>query len=162
VTEVLEKAQEYYDYVYVKCNAHFAASERAKGRNLWLGVPATVFATIVGTTVFASLTHETSVVIVVAVGMLSVGAAVLSALQTFFKFSEVAEKYRLAGAAYESLMHRLDLFRLTYAGGAALRDSAIADLKEIAASMDSLARTSPSIPHSIYDDVEKSLLGHSS
>src|SRR3954453_23840604 len=65
-------------------HAHYLLAHRLRRRNLGLGVPAVIFSSIVGTSLFASLTRDdinTSIRVVI--GCISVLAAVAAALQTF-------------------------------------------------------------------------------
>src|SRR4051794_12412579 len=64
-------------------HAHYLLAHRLRRRNLGLGVPAVVFSSIVGTSLFASLTQENvHIDLRIAIGCISVLAAVAAALQT--------------------------------------------------------------------------------
>ena len=71
--------------------AYYTASRDFDRRHLWLGIPAIVFSATVGTTVFASLSKNTDLLIQVCAGALSISAAILTTLQTFLKYSELSE-----------------------------------------------------------------------
>lgn len=58
---------------------------------------------------FASLAKETHAGIKILVGLFSVAAAVLTALQTFLKYSELSDKHRIAGGKFANLKHRIEL-----------------------------------------------------
>ena len=89
--------------------AHYECARRFERFHLWLGLPAIVLSTFVGTAVFASLEKSADVWLQIGVGLLSVVAAVLTGLQTFLKYAELAEKHRLAGARFANLKHRIEL-----------------------------------------------------
>ena len=64
-------------------------------------MPAVVFASIVGTAIFAGLTKGTTRRL--AVASVSILAAVLAALQTFLRFSERAAQHATAGDWYSAI-----------------------------------------------------------
>ena len=78
-----------------------AARLYAKGQYA-LGIPSLVVSTIVGTSVFAALSSNEAPALWV--GMLSIAAAVLAALQTFMDFGGRSDKHRSAGAAAVKLV----------------------------------------------------------
>lgn len=116
---------------------HYEAGRRYDRLHLLLGVPAIAVSALVGTAVFSSLaTEKSGVVVTILVGLLSVTSAVLTSLQTFLKYSEVAERHKLAGARFADLKHRIELIAVfqptdseklentTRGSGAALGDGA--------------------------------------
>lgn len=74
----------------------------------WLGVPAVVFSAIIGTAVFASLGTTVDTAGKIIVGLISLTAASLSSLQTFFNFADLAERHRAAGVQYKNIIHELE------------------------------------------------------
>jgi hypothetical protein len=75
------------------------------------GLPAIIFSTIVGTSVFASLNNDNIPQWAkIAVGLISVVAAVLMALQTFLGFSERAEKHRTTAVRYGAVGRQIEQF----------------------------------------------------
>jgi hypothetical protein len=131
-------------------------SEAAKSRHNQLGVPVTIVTAVVGTSIFATLNAPGQYFwIRIAAGLLSLGAAVLAALQTFFNYSEVVAQHKKSAADYESVRHELDRFLLYYGGGEgeSQGEKAIEALKAIADRMDEIAQVSPSIPDSVYNVV---------
>jgi len=74
--------------------AHYAAENWLNKLHLTLGIPATIFAAVVGTAVFASLENSVTLWAKIAVGLFSIATAILSGLQTFLRFSEKAERHR--------------------------------------------------------------------
>lgn len=147
-------AEDYRHYAQKKSNAHFQMSERAKSKHTYLGVPVTVTTAVVGTAIFATLNSpDQTFGIQVAAGLLSLCAAVLAALQTFFNFGDIAFQHKEAAANYESVRHELDTFLLSYSswGDASSLEIPIKELREISTRLDEIARKAPSIPDRVYD-----------
>jgi hypothetical protein len=90
--------------------AHAMAAERTDRLSKWLGVPVVILTSIVGTSVFASLTDlgKAHVSIAVMAGVLSILAAVLAALQTFLNFGDRAEAHSKAGARFHAVCTSLE------------------------------------------------------
>ncbi|SRR6266849_5606183 len=151
--DVIRKAQDYSKYSQKISNAHYAMAENAKGYNKRLGIPATVVTLIVGTSIFATISSERILWLQIATGLLSVGAAVLSGLQTFFKYSDVEAQHKEAAARYEAAWHKLDHFILKYSSGESQRSVAVDALLKIAEELDGISKASPTIPDSVYDSV---------
>ncbi|HEY5707072.1 MAG TPA: DUF4231 domain-containing protein [Terrimicrobiaceae bacterium] len=154
---MLATAEDYRHYAQKKSNAHYHMSERAKARHNSLGIPVTVSTAIVGTAIFATLNSPTqSFWIQVGAGLLSLTAAVLAALQTFFNFSDVAAQHKDAAASYEAVRHQLDWFLLSYSswGEASTLEVPLKQLRDTAAQLDEIAKKAPSIPDSVYDAVQ--------
>lgn len=85
-------------------HAHYLLAHRLRRRNLGLGIPAVVFSTIVGTSLFASLTRDqVNTSLRVAIGFISVLAAVAAALQTFLRFAERAAQHVTAADWYAAI-----------------------------------------------------------
>ncbi len=84
--------------------AHYSLANRCRRRNVLLGVPVVVFSTVVGTSLFATL-NEASVnsSVRLMIGIVSVAAAVLAALQTFLRFAERAERHVTAADWYSAV-----------------------------------------------------------
>ena len=79
-------------------------------RHLWLGIPTLCIATVVGSSVFASLASDKpGTLVVVSTGLLSILAAVLSALQTFLDFSKRAQAHKTAADSYSAIIRNIDL-----------------------------------------------------
>jgi hypothetical protein len=92
----------------VALEAHYDAARFFSRRNYWIGIPAIVFAAVVGTSVFATLEKEVDVYIKLIVAMISIFAAVLSALQTFLKYSDRADSHRRTGARYAAIKREIE------------------------------------------------------
>src|SRR4051812_36367883 len=75
-------------------SAHYECAKPLERYNVLFGIPVIALSTLVGTSVFASVGKEASKEVQIVVGCISVLAGVLSALQTFLRFSERASKHR--------------------------------------------------------------------
>jgi hypothetical protein len=73
-----------------------------------LGAPASALAAVAGTSVFASLGGTVDPWLKIAVGMISIAAAVLTGLQTFYNFPDLAERHRSAGTKYKAIRRELE------------------------------------------------------
>ena len=135
--------------------AHYESARRFERLHLWLGLPAVALSTLVGTTVFATLSKAPDISVQILVGLLSVAAAVLIGLQTFLKYSELAEKHRMAGAKFPNLKHRMELL-------ATLPPETEVELREALASIEDtwskLREESPTLPTRVWRHIEKSVL----
>lgn len=89
----------------VICHGHYDAAGRIAKRNYQLGIPVVVLSSVVGATIFVGHRNEW---LDSALGLASLAAGVLAALQTFLKFAERAEKHREAGARYGALLKELE------------------------------------------------------
>lgn len=84
--------------------AHYRLASQCRRRNVQLGIPAVVLSSMVGTSLFATLSKDSvSSGLRVAVGVVSVLAAVLVGLQTFLRFGERAEKHVVAADWYSAV-----------------------------------------------------------
>lgn len=88
-----------------------------------------------------------------AVGLLSVLAAILSSLQTFFKFSERAEKHRLFAARFGSVRREFEGF---YAAGSVENEPNY--LNVLRDKLDRLAEEAPHVPSTVFSKVQKNIL----
>jgi hypothetical protein len=131
---------------------HDSAARRYEGRRSGLGVPTIVLSTVVGTSVFASLGHSPATWAKVSVGLLSVTAALLSALQTFFDYPGRAERHRMAAAKYKTVIRELEEF-LAMPDPSATRDHAWLDA--LRQRFDALEEETPVVASGIYDEVER-------
>jgi hypothetical protein len=111
-----------------------------------LGVAATVISAIVGTTLFSTLATVADERVIAAAALLSVIAVVLTALQTFLNYSELAAGHRTAATAYGDLRRRMEQL-VVFGSPAGLREQ-MADIGETWAKLD---QESPDLPQGIFD-----------
>ena len=131
--------------------AHYESARKFHRMHLALGLPAIAVSTVVGTAVFASISEAPHPLVQLLAGLLSVTAAVLSGLQTFLKYPELAEKHRLAAAKFANLTHRIELLAtMEHANDADM----LAELKAIEASWITLREESPTLPSHVLNGME--------
>jgi hypothetical protein len=132
--------------------AHYESARRFMLLHYFLGVTATLLATIVARSVFSELSKATpDSPWSNAIRAMSVIAAVFTALQTFLKYSERAEKHRISAAWFSNLKDKLEL--QTTFPPATEGDWKLA-LDEIEGAWQKLREDSPTVPSSIWRKVE--------
>jgi hypothetical protein len=131
---------------------HYEAAKHFAKLHNALGIPGVILSGIVASAVFATLQKQVDVRVQIAVGTLSVVAAVLAALQTFLRYSERAEKHRSTAAAYAVVRHRLE----TVANiSVALRPPLKELLDNISGQVDSLTQSAPNVPDKVWKQVKE-------
>lgn len=139
-----ELLHEWYRRVAVTQYAHYLSADHFGARKYWLGVPAVLLSTLVGTSVFATIERQPELWLQIAVGLSSVAAALLASLQTFMGYTERAEKHRMAGARYGALGRELEQMR---SAGTEYAPETIAEIRK---RIDDLALEAPNNPLKIY------------
>jgi hypothetical protein len=156
--DVFEKLQVYQGYARLRDRAHYEMWLRLNRRERLLGIPVIILSTIVGTAIFASLQEQAAVAWQIATGMLSVTAAVLAALQTFFGFRTEAERHAAVAAGYAQLRRRFDTFRLRHRDGHSTREEGLAEWEELVKQLDELEQKAPRIPTRLWNQQKKELI----
>ena len=87
---------------------HLRAAAYYEQCNRSLGIPVVILSTIVGTSIFSTLEHETAPWIKVTVGLLSILAAVLSSLQLFLKPHDQLSRHQTTAVKYGALRRELE------------------------------------------------------
>lgn len=144
--------EEWYQRVAVTQRAHYLSADQFGARKYWLGIPAVILSTLVGTSVFATVQKQPELWLQITVGLASVAAALFASLQTFLGYSERAEKHRIAGAKYGALGRELEQLR---ALDATPSEEAISEVRK---RLDDLAVESPNNPLPIYRRAGSSVL----
>ena len=121
--------------------AHRFSAKVFSRRNLYLGIISVILSTIVGTSVFASLSKQVDVRIQIFVGILSMLAAVFSALNTFLRYGEVSTKHAKAASKYSSTCR---LIELQLANG--YQSITSEQLDALRCNLDKLSGESPTVP----------------
>src|SRR6476659_1613556 len=85
--------QQWLNGIRIAHMSHSIAAARCKLKGQLFGIPVTVLSIITGTTIFGSLKSSRSDHILMAVGIISLLAAVLSGLQTFLNYPEQSQKH---------------------------------------------------------------------
>jgi hypothetical protein len=158
VKDILDRAQQYLELVINKDNAHYRMAALFGKRHRRLGIPVIITTTFVSTAIFTTLTEETAVGWRVATGIVSVAAAVLAALQTFFGFAEQSQQHLGSAIGYSSLRRRFEHFLLNFDSQGADRAQALSALDTLTQELDKLEATSPPIDEDVYNDVRERLL----
>jgi hypothetical protein len=94
--DVLQKAREFRMNYAILSRAHYNAALRNARWNNYLGIPTVIASTVVGASIFATIDSHPAAGWKIAAGLLSLTAALLASLQTFFRFSEKYERHTLA------------------------------------------------------------------
>jgi len=141
-----EVAGKWYDQIAIKQHEHYLAALRFSRLHYWVGIPLILLSAVVGRSVLARPQQKRNASGRIAIGMLSVSATVLAALQTFLSYNERAEKHRMAGARYAALGWQLALMLA--------QDSECSGLDDIGKQLDALAQESPSIPVAVDKAME--------
>lgn len=87
---------------------HYRTAQRLSSWNAALAIPVVVLTTVAGTSIFATLQEQQSLTLKIFVGVVIVSAAILAALQAFFKFAERAEQHRIAGNRWAAIRREVD------------------------------------------------------
>jgi hypothetical protein len=133
-------------------HAYYLEAERYKRWHLWLGIPAVIFSTVVGTAVFATLENQVGISARVIVALVSIAAAVLAGLQTFLRLSETAAAHAQAGDWYAAIKRDIEQLR-------ALRRDERGHAKTctdvLRKEMNKVSQKSPELRESLWTDVAK-------
>jgi hypothetical protein len=105
--QVAQLLEDWHKRCYAAQSAHYASADLCRLLNYLVGVPAVVFASIVGTAIFAGLDKEPSTRTMM-VASASILAAVLAGLQTFLRFSERAAKHATAADWYSAIRRDIE------------------------------------------------------
>src|SRR6476619_670260 len=147
-----ELLQDWYRRAREAQFAHYEAAKPLSRANYNLGIPVALLSGFVGTSIFATLQKDQADIrLRIAVGIISVLAAVLASLQTFLRLSERAEKHRAAAVRYGALRRELET---AIAKGGPYDDKLVHGLRE---KMDSISSESPEIPTRVWNQIEKQL-----
>jgi hypothetical protein len=103
--ELLETRQHSF---YVRYIAHLQEAARMDRYGRLLGLAVVILTTIVGTSAFAAIQGDPSVEAKVAVGTISVIAAVLAAVKEFAAFGKRTAEHTSAAATYLGLRHKAE------------------------------------------------------
>jgi len=116
-----------------------------------LGVPTIILASIVGTSVFASLETQVDFWIKIIIGFSSVSAAILASLQTFYNHADRAERHRVAGVKYKAIIRELEQILVNPPGEPISQNDLINGIRM---RLDTLESESPVVPENIYNRIE--------
>jgi hypothetical protein len=140
-------------------DAHYVLATRLTKYNIWFGVPVVAFATLVGTSVFATLQEDVGTNLRILVGFVSVLAAVLASLQTFLRFQERAEKHRVAAELWAAVRREIDEMLALHPEYLAERSDPKKYLDDLRRRMDEVSAQSPEIGDRDWRNAEAKLGG---
>jgi hypothetical protein len=146
--------RQWHDAIRVAHKGHIKTAANADRMNRILGIPATFISAIVGSAVFASLAENPSATAKIAVGLLSVLAAVLTALQTYLRYSERAELHRKAAGRYGVMRRQLEEILASYSDEHPCDD---AKLDEIGKTWAEIEAAAPSLSQRLYTSLEREI-----
>jgi hypothetical protein len=134
-------------------HAYYLEAERYKRWHFWLGIPAVIFSTVVGTAVFATLENQSvSISARVVIALVSIAAAVLAGLQTFLRLSETAAAHGHAGDWYSAIKRDIEQLRALRRDE---RGSAKACTDTLRKEMNKAGQKSPELSESLWMEVAK-------
>jgi hypothetical protein len=140
---ILDRLRDWERRATAAAEVHFQTAEGLARWNLYLGIPVVVFSAIVGTSVFATLTHDVPVGVRIAAGTVSVITAVLASVQTFLRFGARAEQHRVAAERWSAIRREIEK-------ALALSPAQAGDpkqlLDEVQARMDEASEKAPAMP----------------
>lgn len=129
---------------------HDEAARRYAMAQYALGIPTLIVSTIVGTSVFAAL--SSSQVPSLWVGVLSMLAAVLAALQTFMDFGGRSDKHRHAAVRYKASIRQFEESIVQQKSGV---EPTMDELAAMRTTLDDLEEAAPVVMPNIYRGIEK-------
>lgn len=127
-------------------------AKRFRKLHYWLGIPVVIFSSCAGSAAFTQIHSSPNDAIRITAGILGILSAILAGLQTFFGFSESAEKYRAVGVGYEKIEKEIEEI---LALPVHLREALPKIIDDLRERMNALADDSPDIPdhtHSLKAD----------
>ena len=142
---VLNLLRETHDAAAISQDAHYAIATRLVKYNIWFGVPVVALATLVGTSVFATLQKNVSTGLRIVLGFVSVFAAVLASLQTFLRFQERGEKHRAAAEHWAQIRRETKQMLALHPDYLAERSDPKTYLDALREKMDRVSAQSPEI-----------------
>lgn len=133
---------------------HYACANLFNSLHFWLGIPTMALTAAVGTAVFVSFQEEVAGNWKVGLGLISILATILSALQTFLNSAKRAEDHRLTAARYGGVRRRLAILRTFLPEEV---DELRKELWEVKGDMNALAESAPDVPGWIKRKISKQL-----
>jgi hypothetical protein len=151
LNDIFNLAKNYQIYARIRDTAHYQMALRLRRQERFLGIPVIILTTIVGTAIFASLQNQAAVIWRIATGLLSVLAATLAALQTFFNFSGEAERHESVAVGYSQLRRQFDNFIVCHQADATTPAAAFSAWEVLLKEMDHLEQKAPRITNRVWE-----------
>jgi len=108
IAETEQLLQDWRSRVYAAQSAYYMMAERLRRWNYWLGISVVIVSSLVGTTIFTNLEKGVDYGTRIAVGTVSILAAVLSGLQTFLRLAENATHHDTAADWYSAIRRDIE------------------------------------------------------
>ena len=156
---VLSLLRETHDAAAISQDAHYAIATRLARYNIWFGIPVVALATLVGTSVFATLQKDVRTDLRILIGFVSVLAAVLASLQTFLRFQERGEKHRAAAEHWSQIRRETKQMLALHPDYLAERSDPKTYLDGLREKMDRVSAQSPEIGEHDWTIVYEKLKG---
>ena len=140
--------------------AHHMAAERASRKHIWFGVPVVIFSSIVATSIFGSISETPpSTTWQIITGFVALTAAVLSALQTFFRFAEQSQMHLAAAANFLSMRRKLDVFLARNRNSdESSQEEMLQELEHMLEELENIGRTAPVVSNALYNQAKKEVI----
>ena len=107
--EVERLLDEWHKRAYAAQSAYYWMAERLRRRNLYLGIPTVILASVTGTTLFAEIGQgQVSLVVRLVAATVSLVAAVLAGLQTFLRPAQAAAEHGFAGDWFAAIRRDIE------------------------------------------------------
>ena len=138
---------------------HYNARDRYSRRHTQLGVAVVVVTSIMGTSVFASLSENALLGARIITGVLVVVVAVLAGLQTFFNFEKRSLAHKATADQYLTLMKKAQRLTAFYKDGTASAEDLKGELEAMSKEIENIQRTEPETSPGDYEKARKGVQG---
>lgn len=151
-----QNAANFFQYSAVMSNAHYDMAELYRRRHRRFGLIVVLATSIVGAAALGSLAKlvepPADLWVKLLIGLLSLLATVLSALQTFLGFSDLQTQHKRAGDGYSVSRRELEFLVMKFPDASGLPgDPATKEFESVKKMLDDLDKASPTIPDGIYE-----------
>jgi len=133
------------DWLVRTMAAQYGHQTKADSNRIWgisLGIPTVIISTVVGTAAFAAINDQSGDSAKIAVGVVSVVAAVMASIQTYLGYSQLAERHRVAAVRYAALRRDIEL---------AIASGASDQVTKIRQEMDKIGAVGPQIGARVWE-----------
>ena len=132
--------------------SHYKVAALYTTRSRMLGVATVILSALTGSTLFATL-HESAAnpMVRLVLGLFSMAAAAMAALQTSLGYSERANQHRAAGALYGSIRREMECYQ---AFPPTAQDEVVVILDALRTRLDEASNTAPDVPRRLWQQVK--------
>ncbi|MFB3897326.1 MAG: SLATT domain-containing protein [bacterium] len=106
--DAIKLLQEWHNGLRINHIAHLRAAAEYKLLGRIFGLLVTMFSVVIGTSIFSTLGSSENLLVLLMAGSISVLAAVLSGIQGFLNYPELAAKHKHAGVKYGELRRQIE------------------------------------------------------